>query len=176
VWKHNYVGHMSCYDLNYGEFSKNVELDSFNNHITHAWVAVTDREKGLLVAQTADVNSCFAFCPMRTRTTPKGTRIFLNPFGAYYGKQLKYVTAFTGLGKVIAELMAESLDSFAVSYNGRAESFSLMIAPYVGDEPPEETRCDAEAFAYPYAIVSRSEKVKTPGHGKWTSPIELHPK
>ena len=176
VWKHNYIDHMSYYDVNYGEFSKNAELDSFNNHITHAWVAVTDREKGLLVAQTADVNSCFAFCPMRTRTTPKGTRIFLNPFGAYYGKQLKYVTAFTGLGKIIAELMAESLDSFAVSYNGRAESFSLMIAPYMGDEPPEETRCDAEAFAYPYAIVSRSEKVKTPGHGKWTSPIELSPK
>jgi hypothetical protein len=69
--------------------------------------------------------------------------------------------------------MAESLDSFAVSYNGRAESFSLMIAPYMGDEPPEEARCDAEAFAYPYAIVSRSEEVKTPGHGKWTSPAEI---
>jgi hypothetical protein len=176
VWKHNYIDHVSYYDLNYGEFSKNAELDSFNNHITHAWVAVTDREKGLLVAQTADVSSCFAFCPMRTRTTQEGTRIFLNPFGAYYGKQLKYVTAFSGLGKLIGELMAESLDSFAVSYNGRAETFSLMIAPYMGDGPPEETRCDAEAFAYPYAVVSRSEKVKTPGHRTWSSPIELHPK
>jgi hypothetical protein len=173
VWKHNYLDHVSHYDVNYDEFSKNVELDSFNNHVTHAWVAVTDREKGLLVAQTADVGACFAFCPMRTRKTPRGTRIFLNPFGAYYGRQLKYVTAFSGLGKLIGELMAESLDSFAVSYNGRAECFSLMIAPYMGDAPPEETQCDAEAFAYPYAIVSQSEKVKRPGHRKWTSPIEL---
>ena len=168
VWKHNYVGHVSGYDLNYGEFSKNGELDAFNNHITHAWVAVTDGKKGLLVAQTADVNSCFAFCPMRTRFAPRGTRIFLNPFGAYYGKQLKYITAHTGFGKFIAELMAESLDSFAVSYNGRSESFSLMIAPYMGAEPPEELRRDAEAFAYPYAVVSNSEQVKPPPHGTWT--------
>ena len=168
VWKHNYLGHMSSYDLNYGEFNRNTELDAFNNHITHAWVAVTNGEKGLLTAQTADVNSCFAFCPMRTRETSGGTRIFLNPFGAYYGKQLKYATAFSGFGKLIANLMAESLDSFAVSYNGHAESFSLMIAPYKGDEPPEEIRRDAEAFAYPYAVVSDSELVKPSPHRSWS--------
>ena len=171
VWKHNYADHVSSYDLNYGEFSKNGELDSFNNHITHAWVAVTNGDKGILAAQTADVNSCFAFCPMRTRSTPKGIRIFLNPFGVYYGKQLKYNTAFTGLGKLIAGIMADSLDSSAPSYNGRSESFSLMIAPYLGDEPPEEIENDAEAFAYPYAVVSQSQAVLTPGHAKWNPPM-----
>jgi hypothetical protein len=162
---------MSFYDINYEEFSKNRQLDSFNNHVTHAWVAVTDREKGLLVGQTADMNACFAFCPMRTRSTPGGTRIFLNPFGSYHGDQLNYVTAFSGLGKAISLKMADHLDAFAPSYNGRTESFRLMLAPYLGDEPPEEIRNDAEAFAYPYAIVSHSEIVKTPRHRQWSSPL-----
>jgi hypothetical protein len=164
VWKHNYLGHVSHYDLNYGEFSRNRELDSFNNHVTHAWVAVSDREKGLLAAQTADVNASFAFCPMRTR----GARIFLNPFGTYFGKQLRYATAFSGLGKLIAVHMAESLSSFAPSFNGRTEDLALLIAPYLGDAPPEEVRRDAEAFAYPYAVVSRSEMVQAPRHRSWS--------
>jgi len=167
VWKHNYLGHVSHYDLDYGEFSKNDQIDSFNNHITHAWVAVTDGEKGLLVAQTADVNSCLAFCPMRTRTTPGGTRILLNPFGSYDGRQLSYPTAFSGLGRALALRMSDHLESCAPSYNGRSETFSQLIAPYAGDEPPQELRCDAEAFAYPYALVSRSELILAPGHRSW---------
>ena len=69
--------------------------------------------------------------------------------------------------------MAESLDSFAPSYNGRSESFSLMIAPYAGDEPPEDVRNDAEAFAYPYALVSRSEMVGEPDHRTGKFPVGL---
>jgi hypothetical protein len=170
VWKHNYLDHMSYYDLDYGKFSKNEEIDSFNNHITHAWVAVTDRAKGLLVAQTADVTASFAFCPMRTRATANGLRIFLNPFGSYYGRQLSYATAFSGVGKLIALKMAESLDPHAPSYNGRTENFSVLITAYSGDEPPEEMRRDAEAFAYPYTIASRSKIVKTPSHRHWAYP------
>jgi len=167
VWKHNYLDHVSHYDLDYGEFSKNEELDSFNNHVTHGWVAVTDGDKGLLVAQTADVNASLAFCPMRTRVTARGTRVFLNPFGSYYGKQWNYVTAFSGLGKLLAVKWAASLDPLAPSYNGRSESFSQLLAPYAGDAPPEEIRRDAEAFAYPYAVVSQSEAVGLPGHRRW---------
>lgn len=172
IWKHNYCGHVSSYDLNYAEFSKNTQLDSFNNHITHAWVAVSDQEKGLLVAQTADFNSSLAFCPMRSRSSPKGSRIFLNPFGSYYGKQLNYITANTGLGKQIAMLMADQLDPYAPSYNGHEESFLLLVAPYTGDQPPEEIRRDAEAFAYPYAVISRSGRIGKPPHRQWAYPDE----
>ena len=170
VWKHNYLGHVSHYDLDYGEFSKNKELDSFNNHVTHGWVAVTDGDNGLLVAQTADVNASLAFCPMRTRVTERGVRIFLNPFGSYYGKQLSYVTAFSGLGKFLAVKMADSLDPLAPSYNGRSESFSQLLAPYAGDAPPEGIRFDAEAFAYPYAIVPHSKMIRHPKHRRWSYP------
>jgi hypothetical protein len=168
VWKHNHLGHVSHYDLDYGAFSRNWELDSFNNHVTHGWVAATDREKGVLVAQTADVNASLAFCPMRTRATQRGTRIFLNPFGSYHGKQLHYPTAFTGLGKLIGTLMGESLAPLAPSYNGESEEISQLIAPYAGDEPPEQIRNDAEAFAYPYAVLSRTGAIAPPKHRRWT--------
>jgi len=168
IWKHNYCGHVSHYELNYGDFSRNSVIDSFNNHITHGWVAVSDGEKGLLVAQTADANSCFAFCPMRTQAESGATRISLNPFGNYHGKQLAYQTARTGLGKFIALKMADHLEPSAPSYNGRTEHFSLLIAPYLGDEPPETVRNDAEAFAYPYAVVSRSEMLCPPAHRGWS--------
>jgi len=168
VWKHNHLGHVSCYDLDYGAFSRNQEIDSFNNHVTHGWVAVTDREKGMLVAQTAEVNASLAFCPMRTRVTRGRTRVFLNPFGSYHGKQLHYPTAFTGLGRLIATMMAESLDPLAPSYNGQSEEFSQLIAPYSGDDPPEQIRNDAEAFAYPYAVLSRSRAIQPPRHRQWT--------
>jgi hypothetical protein len=168
VWKHNYLGHVSHYDLDYGAFSKNEALDAFNNHVTHAWVAVTDGDTGLLVAQTADVNACFAFCPMRTRVTSQGVRVFLNPFGCYHGKQLHYATAFSGLGRFIAVKMADSLDSFAPSFNGRSERLAQLIAPYAGDAPPQAIRADAEAFAYPYAVVSRSKAIAPPAHRRWS--------
>lgn len=173
VWKHNCLGHVSSYDLNYADFSKNDELSSFNNHVTSAWVAVTDQSRGVLIAQTADANASFAFCPMRTQTTPAGSRVLLNPFGSYHGRQLKYPTHFSGLGKFIAEKLAPTCSPHAPSYGGHAEHISLLIAPYTGDDPPETIRRDAEAFAYPYAIVWDSDAIRVPPHRQWnyaTSP------
>jgi hypothetical protein len=168
VWKHNHLGHVSHYDLDYAAFSRNREIDSFNNHVTHGWVALTDGERGLLVAQTAEVNASLAFCPMRLRATRRGARVFLNPFGSYHGRQLRYPTAFSGLGRLIATKVAPTLDPQAPSYNGQSEELSLLIAPYAGDDPPEQTRSDAEAFAYPYAVLSRSGAIPPPRHRRWT--------
>jgi hypothetical protein len=167
VWKHNHLDHVSHYDLDYGAFSRNQRMDSFNNHVTHGWVAVTDGEKGVLLAQTAEVNASPAFCPMRTRATGSRTRVFLNPFGSYHGRQLHYPTAFTGLGKLVGTLMGESLAPLAPSYNGQSEEFSQLIAPYAGDQPPEQIRNDAEAFAYPYAVLSRSRAIRPARHRQW---------
>jgi hypothetical protein len=158
---------VSHYDLDYAAFSRNREIDSFNHHVTHGWVALSDGEKGLLVAQTAEVNASLAFCPMRLRATRRSARVFLNPFGSYHGRQLRYPTAFTGLGRLIAIIAAPSLEPQAPSYNGHSEEISLLIAPYAGDEPPEGVRSDAEAFAYPYAVVSRAEEISPPHHRRW---------
>jgi hypothetical protein len=171
VWKHNYLDHVSSYDLDYGSFSRNRTLDSFNNHITHGWVAVSDGDRGLLIAHSADGASSFAFCPMRLKA-PQGHldaayRISLNPFGSYWGRQLHYPTARTGLGRAAAVHMAETLRPWAPSYNGQTETFRLMIAPYAGDAPPEQVQNDAAAFSYPYITISPSDVVLPAPHTRW---------
>jgi hypothetical protein len=156
VWKHNYCDHVSTYSLDYGRFSKNIELDSVNNHVTHGWVAVSDGQRGLLAAQTAELLSGMAFCPLRTRRVQAGLRVLLNPFGSYSGRQYRYGTADTGLGNFMAVSMSASdhINPYAPSYNGQAQEFRLLLAPYAGDAPPESMRYDAEAFAYPYVMES----------------------
>jgi hypothetical protein len=56
----------------------------------------------------------------------------------------------------------------APSYNGRQETFRLLVAPYAGDQPPKPLQADAEAFAYPYAVASNSPKIATPNHRLWS--------
>ncbi len=162
VWKHNYLDHVSSYDLRKGPHA------SLNNQITHGWLAVSDLLNGWLVAQGGDTTSCFAFCPLRLTKAGPGTELRLNPFGTYWGRHPRYPTADTGLGKHLALLMADNLQSLAPSYNGYEETFTLMLAPYRGDAPPEALQHDAEAFAYPYALVSTSPMIGTPGHRTWT--------
>lgn len=169
VWKHNYCDHISTFNLDYASFSRNRSLPNINNHITHAWVAVSDGGHGLLVAQSADFSSNVAFCPLRTRMRGNTTQVRLNPFGTYYGKQYKYITADTHLGKLMATTFsaADQLSPYAPSYNGRILEFSLLLAPYDGDTPPAETRYDAEAFAYPYIVLNDEQVIADPPHRTW---------
>jgi hypothetical protein len=169
VWKHNYCGHVSRYDLDYGRFSKNIELDSANNHVMHGWVAVSDGERGILVGQTADVTTGMAPCPLRTRRTGEALRVRLNPFGTYWGKQYAYGTADTGLGKLMAVTFSASdhIKPYAPSFNGRAQEFRLLVAPYLGDVPPESARNSAEAFAYPPVVLNDDRVIADPPHRSW---------
>ncbi len=175
VWKHNYFGQVSSYPLDYGEFSNNHELDSCNNHVTNAWVAVSNGRKGMLVAQTASASASMAFCPLRTRKTPGGLGVYLNPFGSYWGKQYSYQTAYTGIGTFIAKRFSASnhILPYAPSFNGRRQTFMIMLAPYRGDMPHEELRADASAFAYPPCMVSPSGLVDEPPYRRWTFGAEL---
>jgi hypothetical protein len=169
VWKHNFCDHISSFSLDYGRTSKNTRLTSVNNQITHAWVAVSDGKRGLLVAQNADSASGAAFCPLQTRKQGKTIYVRLNPFGSYWGKQYKYATADTGLGKLVAVATSASghIKPYAPAYNGRTQEFSLLIAPYHGDAPPVELRNDAEAFAYPYAVLNDETFIAAPAHRSW---------
>ena len=170
VWKHNYCDHLSTFSLDYGRYSSNRELDEINNQVTHAWVAVSDGSRGLLVAQTADVAANVAFCPLRTRRQGLIERVRLNPFGTYWGRQYRYPTADTGLGKLMAVTFsaADQIKPYAPSYNGRVQEFRLMLAPYGGDRPPEAVRHDAEAFAYPYLVLNDAHFIADPPHRSWT--------
>ena len=166
VWKHNFLNHVGSYRLDYGAFSPNRELDSVNNHVTDAWLAVCDGRAGLLCAQTADRLSSLAFCPLRTRRRGDAQRVFLNPFGSFSGRQYRYQTADTGIGKTVAVRLSASdhISPYAPSYNGRTQRFSLMLAPYIGDRPPEELQADAQAFSYPYLLMSSSARIGEPAH------------
>jgi hypothetical protein len=169
VWKHNYCDHVTSFSLDYGKFSSNQELDSVNNQITSAWVGVTDGKLGMLVAQTAEALSNFAFCPMRTRQQGKISRVRLNPFGSYWGRQYRYDTADTGLGNFVATNFSASdhISPYAPSFNGRRQEFSLLIAPYVGNRPPDDIQYDAEAFAYPYLLLEDTNFLAPSAHRGW---------
>ena len=169
VWKHNYCDHISTFELDYGRFSANKALDSVNNQITHAWLAISNGDKGLLVAQNGDVCSNVAFCPLRTRRFENQLKVYMNPFGSYSGRQYHYATATTNLGNLLASTFsgADHLKPLAPSYNGRVQEFSLMIAAYHGEKPPESLQYDAEAYAYPYIVLNDDILITNPPHRAW---------
>ena len=155
VWKHNYHGVSTYYDLDYGLVNpQNRDLDSFNHQVTAGWVAVTNGDVGLLLAEDAQVLSSMAFCPMRLRERAGIQYLSLNPFGSYHGRQLDY--SHLGGNRLGAELtMAASgaLRPNAPSYNGQRLDFSLLVAPYRGDAPPAQLQSDAVAHFYPAGAV-----------------------
>lgn len=146
VFKRNFFGDVSSYAADHHLVSGARRTASFNNHITHPWVAVSNGSEGILVAQYEGDRCNFAFCPMRSEVTGGRQRLRLNPFGTYYGPQWKYATAVTGLGRAMAVLMADQLDSYAPSYNGKTSRFSVAVFPFRGPEPPEEIRRRAEEW------------------------------
>ena len=172
VWKHNYFDDITSFDLDYSAYSKNRELDSVNNQVTCGWVAVSNGDCGLLLAQSTDVLASMAFCPMRTRREKNETRVYLNPFGSYSGEQYRYPSAYTGLGRKAATTgtASDHLKPYAPSYNGRTLKFSLMMAPYGGGRPDDAVAADATTFAYPYMILSKSNLIGEPAHRNWSMP------
>jgi len=155
VWKHNYLGITSSYELNYGEINpRNKNLDAFNHQVTAGWVAISNGEQGLLVAENAEQLSSMAFCPMRLREVKGSQHLYLNPFGTYHGKQPDYShLPGNGLGAEITGAVSNALNSSAPSFNGQTVRFSLALAPYLGDAPPDDIQGDAAAFFYPFGII-----------------------
>ncbi len=156
IWKHNYMGITSFYDLDYGKINpKNSSLDSFNHQVTAGWVAVSNGSQGLLIGEDAQTLSSMAFCPMRLHEQDGQQSISLNPFGSYYGKQLDYShLGGNGNGTVIMQAFSGALQPNGPSFNGETLRFSLMLAPYEGDEPPQDLQNLAAAHFYsPGAIV-----------------------
>ncbi|MCX6065222.1 MAG: fibronectin type III domain-containing protein, partial [Chloroflexi bacterium] len=155
VWKHNYMGLTSFYDLNYGQINpKNRNLDAFNHQVTAGWVAVSDGKRGLLVGEDAQTLASMAFCPMRLRERQGVQSISLNPFGSYFGGQFDYShLGGNGRGTVIMQAFSGALQPNGPSFNGETLKFSLLLAPYVGDEPPQKLQDAAAAHFYPPGVI-----------------------
>ena len=155
VWKHNFLGKTAFYDLDYRNINpKNRNLDSFNHQVTAGWVAVSDGVCGLLLGENASKLSSMAFCPMRLREREGTQSVSLNPFGSYYGKQFDYShLGGNGNGKVIMQAFSGALQPNGPSFNGETLEFSLMLAPYPGDEPSADLQSNAAAHFYPPGLV-----------------------
>jgi hypothetical protein len=155
VWKHNYMGVTSFYDLDYGRINpRNRALDSFNHQVTAGWVAVSNGTHGLLVGEDAQTLSSMAFCPMRLREEHGRQAVSLNPFGSYYGRQFDYShLGGNGNGSVIMRAFSGALAPNGPSFNGETLRFSLLLAPYAGDEPPQELQDAAAAHFYAPGVI-----------------------
>jgi len=171
VWKHNYLGITTSYELNYGTINpKNKNLDAFNHQVTAGWVALSNGDRGLLLAENAEELTSMAFCPMRLREVNGIQHLYLNPFGTYHGKQLDYShLPGNGFGAEITAAVSSALNSNAPSFNGQTLRFSLMLAPYLGDAPPQSIQADAAAFFYPFGVFYR----KTPADVNVALPDDL---
>jgi hypothetical protein len=165
VWKHNHLGVVSSFELNYGEINpRNAELDAFNHQITAGWVALSDGERGLVLGTDADVRSSFAFAPMRLREINGQQVVTVNPFGTFHGRQLAYDhLGGNGVGTALTTLGSSALRPNGPSYNGQRERISLLIAPYLGDQPPQLLQNDAAVFFHSPAVVVRTtEGIRLP--------------
>lgn len=158
VWKHNYMGMTSFYDLDYAKINpKNQNLDSFNHQVTAGWVAASNGRQGFLISESAQTLTSMAFCPMRLREQNGRQNISLNPFGSYHGKQFDYShLGGNGDGTVIMQAFSGALQPNGPSFNGENLRFSLMIAPYSGDEPPQSIQNDAAAHFCPPGVIVHS--------------------
>jgi hypothetical protein len=155
IWKHNYLGLTSFYDLNYGQFNpKNRDLDAFNHQVTAGWVAVSNGKTGLLVGENAETLASMAFCPMRLRENNGQQTLSLNPFGSYYGRQFDYShLGGNGNGAVVMQAFSGALGPNGPSFNGETLRFSLLLAPYMGDEPPQAWQEIAAAHFYAPGVI-----------------------
>lgn len=144
VYKQDFSGQKSSYSLDY--WNKNTSLASINNHVTPAWLAVSDGEAGLLIAQSSKHLHGFAAFPIRQVIEDEGQRITVNPLGTYWGAQYKYPLAVTGWGRIAASLSAEHLYPSAPSWAGKQIEFALLLVPYEGGSPPDKACALGEHF------------------------------
>ena len=133
VWRRNFTDYV-------GSYSVSREEVSLNNHVTDGWVALSQGDKGILVGFNSDILASPAFCPIRFQKFEDKLWAILNPFGTFYGEQPDHFSLATGgigLGQEASQLVGSHYSSAAINYNGKTEKFSLVIAPYKGDKPPD---------------------------------------
>lgn len=146
VIKRNFSGDISSYRVAtfYESDKANRSLASFNHQLTAGIVGLSDVNSTLIIANSRQVLSSMAHCPMRLDTD--GT-VHMNMFGTYYGSQrhhwgrandeiLKTYTLVTPQGK-----------SIAPSYNGNSENAVMALYGYPKGKTDEKDLSEAVAFA-----------------------------
>ncbi|UCG03458.1 MAG: hypothetical protein JSW11_05580 [Candidatus Heimdallarchaeota archaeon] len=162
IWKHNFLGHTTYFDLDMVEVDpKNADIDCLVSNISDGWMAVSNGEQGLLVAFNSLKAANFAFTPIKIRNkgfgdlknVQKGQQVRINPFGTYFGKMLHHWTHGTGHAQQIIPSYSSTFKSTAPTFSGKTLEFELMITPYHGDKPSKELQSSANHFSFSPLII-----------------------
>ncbi|MHA2392525.1 MAG: hypothetical protein ACXAEX_11335 [Promethearchaeota archaeon] len=160
IWKHNFLGHTTYFDLDMEEVDvKNSDVDCLVANISDGWMALSNGQKGILVGFNSLKASNFAFSPIKIRgkgfgdTNEKAQQIRINPFGTYYGNMLHYWTNGTGYAQKMIPKVTTAYRSTAPTFNGKTISFDLIISPYLGDNPPESLAGFANHYSFPPLVI-----------------------
>ncbi len=165
IWKHNFFGHTTFFDLDMVEVDpKNADIDCFVSNISDGWMALSNQEQGLLVGFNSLKAANFAFSPIKIRAQgfgdldQKGQQIRINPFGTYYGKMLHHWTNGTGHAQQLIPNYSSTFKSTAPTFSGKTLEFELILAPYIGDKPPESIQSSANHFSLSPLIVFQDNR------------------
>ena len=164
VLKYNYLDVNSSYRVDYFRHSsKNLSLDSINNHITSAYCGVVAGGRGMAVSMDTRVRSNFAFAPLKTAWEAEQSTIAVkaNPFGTYHGQQYVHPTWGNRQGYESALVSGEQFYSSAPTYNGTTSDFALMLAFFNSDKMPQEIENDLLAYARAPVMLSLTHPFRT---------------
>lgn len=160
VWKRNFLGNVSYFDLDMREVDpRNSDIDCLVANISDGWMAISNRSKGILIGFNSLEAANFAFSPIKIRNGgfgdgyKKGQQIRINPFGTYYGELLHYWTKGSGHAYKVTKKFLGTDRSTAPTFNGKNIVFELVIAPYNGDRPSEELQSFVDHFSLPPLIL-----------------------
>ncbi len=138
VTYHNFLGDQKLVSLSNTILSQNKNIDSLNNFATAGYLAISDGERGILVGENLNEDFNFAFCPIRIHNNLGDLTVKLNPFGTYHGKQLKNKLARTNVSSIVTQKRNKMFNSYAKTYAGQKNNFSLILSPFLGETPSDE--------------------------------------
>ncbi len=161
IWKKNFFGKVSYFNLDMREVdSRNSNIDCLVSNISDGWMAISDKNWGLLVGFNSLKAANFAFSPLKIRDKgfgdgyTKGQQVRINPFGNYYGNLLHYWTEGSGhAAKITPVFQVHQISSTAPTYSGKTLEFDLIIAPYEGDMPPKAIQSFADHYSIPPLVI-----------------------
>ncbi len=164
IWKHNFFGQTNYFDLDMVEVDpKNADIDCFVSNVSDGWMAVSNKEKGLLIGFNSLKAANFAFTPIKIRDKgfhdleQRGQQIRINPFGTYFGKMLHHwIQGSTGHAQQIVPNYSSTFKTTAPTFSGKTLDFNLLISPYLiidSDIPPKSIQSFANHFSFPPLII-----------------------
>ena len=124
--------------------AKNDHIDSFNHQLTGGFVGLYDENGGIIIANSRQVLSSMAHCPMRLE---KDKTVRMNPYGTYYGEQRHHFSRAKDEILDTYTLVAAQGKSIAPSYNGSQETAIFGLYPMSKDGISVDEKNEICAFA-----------------------------